>query len=68
MFELKPIGTSTHADRVGKVFCVLNQDLRRCLICDGVFSRKAAAEHAGTICFPSQGLSSVRGGATDASR
>jgi hypothetical protein len=24
------------------------------LICDGVFPREAAAEHAGTVCFPSQ--------------
>jgi hypothetical protein len=52
--KLKPIGTSTHADRIGKVFYVINQNLRQCLICDGVFPREAAAEHAGTLCFPSQ--------------
>lgn len=54
MFKLKSIGTSTHADRIGKVFYVINHDLRQCLICDGVFPREAAAEHAGTVCFPSQ--------------
>ncbi len=54
MLKLKPIGTSTHADRIGKVFYVINHDLRHCLICDGVFSRETAAEHAGTVCFPSQ--------------
>jgi hypothetical protein len=54
LFKLKSIGTSTHADRIGKVFYVINHDLRQCLICDGVFPREAAAEHAGTVCFPSQ--------------
>ena len=54
MLKLKPIGTSTHADRIGKVFYVINHDLRQCLICDGVFPREAAAEHAGTVCLPSQ--------------
>ena len=60
MFELRPFGTSGQTDRVGKVFCVLTGDLRRCLICDEVLSRKAAAEHAGRICFPAQALPSVR--------
>jgi hypothetical protein len=54
LLKLKPIGTSAHADRIGKVFYVINHDLRQCLICDGVFSREAAAEHAGTVCLPSQ--------------
>jgi len=54
LLKLNPIGTSTHADRIGKVFYVINHDLRQCLICDGVFPREAAAEHAGTVCFPSQ--------------
>ena len=53
MFKLKPVGTFAHGDRIGKVFLVINQDLRQCLICDGVFPREAAAEHAGTVCFPS---------------
>ena len=36
---------------VGKVFVVLGGK-RRCLICDGVFTRQSAAEHATTLCHP----------------
>jgi len=38
------------ADRIGKVFVALAQDVRKCLICDGVFTR-TAAEHAGVVCY-----------------
>ena len=62
------IGTAVHADRIGKVFSVLDQDMRQCLICDGVFRGQAAAEHAGTACFPSQRSSSFDGEITDANR
>jgi hypothetical protein len=41
----------TSADRIGKVFVVEGQDERRCLICDGVFTRQGAAEHARTACY-----------------
>ena len=41
-----------HPDLVGKVFKVLNDDMRQCLICDQVFTRKASAEHADTVCYP----------------
>jgi hypothetical protein len=37
-------------DKVGKVFLALHRDLRKCLICDGVFTRHAAAEHANVYC------------------
>ena len=44
---------------VGKLFVVVN-GMRRCLICDRVFTREAAAEHAGITCFPrSLGASST---------
>jgi hypothetical protein len=33
---------STTNDQIGKVFVVLAQDVRRCLICDGVFTRQGA--------------------------
>jgi hypothetical protein len=29
--------------------------MRQCLICDGVFTKQGAAEHAGTVCHPSKG-------------
>ena len=41
------------ADLVGKVFKVVNQDMRQCLVCDQVFTRKAACEHADLVCYPS---------------
>jgi len=45
---------SAHADLVGKVYAVLHQNVRRCLICDRLFTRHAAAEHAGTVCHPQE--------------
>ena len=47
-FSRGAAGTST--DRVGKVFVALAHDMRKCLICDGVFTRQGAAEHAGVVC------------------
>ena len=51
MLENKPIRPD---DRVGKVFCVVGENIRRCLICEKLFTRQAAAAHAGTVCRPSQ--------------
>jgi hypothetical protein len=42
----------TSGDRVGKVFVALSDGMRLCLICEGVFTRQAAAEHARTVCYP----------------
>jgi hypothetical protein len=39
-------------DNVGKAFRVLNENLRLCLICDKVFTRQGAAEHAKSVCYP----------------
>jgi len=36
---------------VGKIFVVVGS-MRRCLICDGVFSRGKAADHAVFPCYP----------------
>jgi hypothetical protein len=36
---------------VGKVFVVV-RGMRRCLICDGIFTPKEAANHAMTFCCP----------------
>ena len=45
---------SIHTDQIGKVFIVVGQDERKCLICEAVLSAEAAAEHAGTICSTSE--------------
>jgi hypothetical protein len=39
------------ADRTGKVFFV-NQGMRKCLICERVFTREASAEHSTVACTP----------------
>jgi hypothetical protein len=41
-------------DRVGKLFLVLDAANRRCLCCDGVFTRQDAPNHAQLPCRPAQ--------------
>jgi hypothetical protein len=41
---------SIHIDQIGKVFAVVGQDVRRCLICEQFFTRRASAEHAKVDC------------------
>jgi len=41
----------TSTDQISKVFIVVSQDMRQCLICDCAFTRQAAAEHADTVCY-----------------
>ena len=43
---------SIHADQIGKVFAAVGQGKRRCLICDGEFTRQTASEHANVLCKP----------------
>jgi len=40
-------------DQIGKVFLVVGQDVRRCLICEQLFTRREASEHAKVYCCPS---------------
>ena len=44
--------TITSDEVIGKVFIVVSQDRRQCLICDCMFTPRGAAEHAGTLCHP----------------
>jgi hypothetical protein len=43
---------STRADQIGKVFVVVGQEVRRCLVCDEFFTRQTSAEHADAYCRP----------------
>ena len=43
---------STRTDQIGKVFLVVGQDVRKCLICESVVTRQGAAEHANVYCRP----------------
>lgn len=52
-------------DHVGKTFRVLNENLRLCLICDEVFTRQGAAEHATRACRPASQKGSPEADATE---
>ena len=41
---------STPTDQIGKVFSVVGQDVRKCLVCEQLFTRRAASEHAKVAC------------------
>ncbi|MGB6734147.1 MAG: hypothetical protein WBE55_00100 [Candidatus Sulfotelmatobacter sp.] len=43
---------SRNDEVVGKIFVALSQDMRQCLICDGVFPAQGAADHSATPCYP----------------
>jgi hypothetical protein len=46
------IARGVRSDKIGKVFFVVGQDVRRCLVCEQVFTRRAASEHATVPCIP----------------
>lgn len=39
-------------ERVAKVFVVMGDNMRKCLICEQAFSREGSYEHSTTICYP----------------
>ena len=41
---------SVRTDQIGKVFIVIGQDVRKCLICEQLFTRRAASKHAKVDC------------------
>ena len=49
--EIQTVGFAS-PDEIGKVFRVLNENLRLCLICNESFTRQGAAEHANVYCGP----------------
>jgi hypothetical protein len=52
--KTRRVAGSTCTDQTGKVFLVIGQDVRKCLVCEGVFTRQAASEHAKAVCLPSR--------------
>jgi hypothetical protein len=46
MSRAKESGT----DQIGKLFIALPDGRRQCLVCDGVFTRQYASEHANVPC------------------
>jgi hypothetical protein len=49
----KLIGAVASDESVGKVYIALGQDVRRCLICEKVFSRQGSFEHSKFPCHTS---------------
>jgi hypothetical protein len=43
---------SRNDEMIGKIFVALIQDMRQCLICNGVFTTQGAADHSATPCYP----------------
>jgi len=41
-------------DRVGKPFLVTEQDMRKCLVCEQLFTRQEAPRHSRVVCYPSE--------------
>lgn len=39
-------------EKVAKIFIVIADDVRQCLICDRMFSRNESFQHSKTICYP----------------
>jgi len=48
------------ADQSGKVFKV-EQGMRRCMVCEELFTRDAAAQHANVACWPEEQFGSQYG-------
>ncbi len=46
----------TATDQVGKAFVVVDQRVRRCLVCEELFTRRAARDHAMVPCMPGTGM------------
>jgi hypothetical protein len=41
---------SLYIERIGKVFVAVGQNVRQCLVCEQLFTRRAASEHAKGAC------------------
>jgi hypothetical protein len=65
MFDEIQMVVFARADNVGKTFRVLDENLRLCLICEEVFTRQGAAEHATTVCCPASQKGSPEVAATE---
>ncbi len=50
---------SARDDRIGKAFVVVGRNVRRCLVCEELFTRRTASEHAEVDCYPLLELSVV---------
>jgi hypothetical protein len=52
MFDEIQTVVFANPDKIGKVYGVLGETMRLCLICDEAFTPQGAAEHAERVCYP----------------
>ena len=67
MIKDKRIAGRVGSDKIGKVFQAISTQvvpLRRCLVCEGVFTREEAREHYTAWCEPLQNPCQRTGNAT----
>ena len=50
--ETQRDGGSIHTDQIGKVFVVVCRGVRKCAICEELFTPRAASQHATVPCMP----------------
>lgn len=48
----KQMGVPANDESVGKVFVVISEDTRRCLICEQLFTREGSFRHSMVSCYP----------------
>jgi len=41
-----------HDDQIGKVFLVVGNGVRKCMVCEQLFTQRAACQHAAVDCYP----------------
>ena len=46
------LATPVRDDQIGKPFLVLGQGIRKCLVCEQLFTRREAPGHATVACYP----------------
>ena len=51
---------SIRTDQIGKVFVFVGQGVRKCLVCEQFFTRRAAFEHSTVLCIPGIGMKTGR--------
>jgi hypothetical protein len=52
MITSKPLTRVANNEKVAKVFVVVGEDKRKCLVCDQLFTRQESYEHSLVTCFP----------------
>ena len=49
--QIKP-ASPAHDDQIGKPFLVMARNVRKCLVCQELFTRQEAPRHSRVVCYP----------------